>query len=59
MKKLTFSPHHLSDVNKEPQRNKYSTFSLTRIAEHCRVTPSSLCGFHVTERALKQGKTSY
>lgn len=29
------------------------TFSLTRIAEHCRGTPIILCGFHVTEFALQ------
>ncbi len=31
----------------------YCTFSLTRIAEHCRGTPIILCGFHVTELALQ------
>lgn len=29
------------------------TFSLTRIAEHCRGTPIILWGFHVTELALQ------
>lgn len=30
------------------------TSSLTRRAEHCKGTPIILCGFHVTELALKE-----
>lgn len=34
-------------------KSVYCTFSLTRIAEHCRGTPIILWGFHVTELALQ------